>query len=180
MAAACPNPEPATLRWYVLKVKPNKENYVQIQLRSIAGVETYCPLMRTAKRYRAKWQREIEPVFPGYVFVRIDFARDLLYLRRLQGHVDLVRFDGRPAWVADELIEEFRRRESSRGYLVYRPERPLRQREPVRVISGPFRGKTGIFLRYARSAERVCLLLEMMRSPWAVELPRAAVEAVAV
>jgi transcriptional antiterminator RfaH len=178
MAVACPNAESSALRWYVLKVKPHKESYVQMQLRSIAGIEAYCPLMKTARRYRVKWQREIEPVFPGYVFVRMNYERDLSRLRRLHGHVGLIEFSGVPAWVTDALIEDFRRRENARGYLIYRPA--LRERDTVRIVSGPFRGKTGVFLRYARSAERVCLLLELMRSRWTVELPRAAVEAVAV
>lgn len=180
MAAACLNAEPAALRWYVLKVKPHKESYVRMQLRSLAGIETYCPLIKTAKRYRVKWQREIEPVFPGYVFVKMNFERDLRHLRRLHGHVGLIEFGGVPAWVADEWIAEFRRRENARGYLVYRPEPALREQAPVRIVSGPFRGRIGIFLRYARSAERVCLLLELMRSQLTVEVPRAAVEAVAV
>lgn len=137
-------------------------------------------MMRTAKRHRAKWQREIEPVFPGYVFVRLDLERDGLHLRRLHGHVGLVQFGGTPAWVAEELIEEFRQRESRRGYLVCRPEPVLRERDRVRIVSGPLRGSIGIFLRYAHSAERVCLLLEMMRLQPMVEVPAAAVEKVAV
>jgi transcriptional antiterminator RfaH len=164
----------------VLRVKPHKEAYVQRQLGLAGNIETYCPLMKLAKRYRAKWQREIEPVFPGYVFVRIDLARDLLRLRRLHGHIGLIEFGGVPAWVGDELIEEFRQREKGRGYLVYRPGPALRERESVRIVSGPFAGRVGLFLRYTRSAERVCLLLEMMHCQRTVEVPRAAVEAVAV
>jgi hypothetical protein len=40
--------------------------------------------------------------------------------------------------------------------------------------------RVGLFLRYTRSAERVCLLLEMMHCQRTVEVPCAAVEAVAV
>lgn len=179
MAVACFDPAGPVRRWYVLKVKPNKEQYVQFQLGSCSGIETYCPRIKTAKRDRVKYQREIEPVFPGYVFVRMDLERDQLTLKRLNGHTGLVAFDGRPASVADELIEDFRRRER-RGFLVHRPEAALRPNDRVRVVSGPFLGRTGVFLRYANSAERVCLLLEMMRSERPVELPRTAVQAVAV
>lgn len=137
-------------------------------------------MMRTTKRHRAKWQREIEPVFPGYVFVRLDLERDWLPLRRLHGHVGLVQFGGTPASVADELIEEFRQREGRRGYLACRPRPVLCERDRVRIVTGPLRGSIGIFLRYAHSPERVFLLLEMMRLQATVEVPSASVEKVAV
>jgi transcription antitermination factor NusG len=179
MAVACLDTQDE-MKWYVLKVKAHKEDYVRMQLWSADQVATYCPLMKTAKRHRMKWQREIEFVFPGYVFVRIDLDRQMLHLRRLHGHTGLVQFDGRPAWVAEEFIEEFRRRETPGGYIRYRPETPLRDRGRVRVVSGPFRGQTGVFLGYRSGSERVCLLLELMNSYRPVEVPTAAVETVAV
>ena len=190
MAVACSETTPADhtrtarqgldLHWYVIKVKPRKEVYVQMQLQSCAGIETYCPLMKTARRYLRKWQKQVEPVFPGYVFVRLDPLTQIIHLRRLHGYDSLVRFNGRPAEVSSECIEELRGKENRQGYIRYRPLQPLRAETPVRVVEGPFRGQTGAILHYREGAQRVCLLIELMNSRTLLELPRDSVEAVAV
>ncbi len=181
MAVACPKSGfSSATQWYVVKVKPHKEAYVELQLRTCANLDTYCPLMKTARRYLRKWQKQVEPVFPGYVFVRMQIEADMLHLRRLHGYDSLVRFGGRPAAVPGQFITEFRGRENRAGYIVYRPARTLRANETVKIVDGLFRGKTGRFLRYNDSAQRACLLLEMMNSQTQLELPAGAVETLAV
>lgn len=167
-------------RWYVLKVKPHKEAYVQEQLDAVAGFDAYFPRMKTPKRYLGKYQKQFESVFPGYVFVKLDLRQDIFRLHRLQGHDSLVRFDGRAAQVEETFIEEFRKKEGKRGYVVFRPRKQLSPQEPVTVIGGAFRGHTGRFLRYNDGATRVCLLIDMMSSTTQLDLPEEAVEAVKI
>lgn len=187
MAVACPRTQAVagpkqtgerTGEWYVLKVKAHKEAYVQMQLEACAGIATYCPYMKTAKRYLHKGQRRIEPVFPGYVFVRLNALADRLHIRRLNGHDTLICFDGHPATISPAFIGEFRSRETREGFIPYRPARKLRANDPVRITDGPFRGQTGAFLNYRDSTQRVCLLLEFMNSRTVVQLPTGSVEAV--
>ena len=166
--------------WHLLKTKPCKEAYVQMQLSACADLETYFPRMKTPRKYLRPRQPQFEAVFPGYVFVRLCLETDLAQLRRLRGYDSLVCFDGRPAAVSSELIREFRRREGRRGYIVHRPETGLRPDDPVRITAGSFRGQTARFLRYSDGARRICVLLELMNVRTALELPAGAVEAVAV
>ena len=178
MAEACSNS--SQLRWYVIRVKPFKEAYVQMQLASCTSIKTYCPQMKTPKKYLRRGQTQVEPVFPGYVFVRLDPRTQIFQLRRLHGYNALLSFDGRPARVPDELIRDFRRKAGSRGYIVYRPATTLEVNDPVQVVDGAFRGHTGLFLNYQGGAERVCLLMDFMNSRLRMELPASMVEAVAV
>ena len=190
MAVACSKSSPwragstresePDLRWYVIRVKPHKETYVQMQLASCTAIETYCPRMKTPKKYLRRGQIQMEPVFPGYIFVRLDPRTQIFQLRRLHGYNALVSFDSRPATIPDETIRDFRRQEGNRGYIVYRPTRTLRTNDEVRIVDGPFRGQSGLFVRYQGSAERICLLMDFMNSQRALELPAWSVQAVAV
>ncbi len=178
-AAGNSGPRDRGARWYVVRVKPRKEAYLERQLALFGGIDTYCPLMKTPKKHLRKYQRQFEPVFPGYVFVRFEPRTQVFHLRRLHGYHALLQFGGRPATVPEEFIREFRRKECGRGYIVFRPARPLEANEKVRVTAGPFRGQTGVFLRYRRGAERVSLLMDFMNSRRLLELPAEAVEAAA-
>lgn len=172
--------ERSAMSWRLLKTKPHKEAYVQMQLSDCAGIETYFPRMKTPRKYLRPRQPQFETVFPGYVFVRLCRETHLAQLRRLQGYDSLVCFDGRPAVVSPELIREFRRREGRRGYIVCRPGTELRPDDPVRITAGSFRGQTARFLRYSDGARRICVLLDLMNARTALELPAGAVETVAV
>ncbi len=171
--------EEPELRWYVVKVRPHKESYIQMQLASCAGIDTYCPQMKTPKKYLRRGQSQVEPVFPGYVFVRLNPSTQVLHLRRLHGYNALISFDGRPATVPDQLIRDFRRKEGNRGYIVNRPPKTLRANDQVRVLEGAFRGQVGWFVRYQGGAERICLLMAFMNSKTQLEIPVGAVEALA-
>ena len=173
-------PSPASdPRWHVIKAKPRKEAYIQVQLAHCAEIETYCPLLDIPKKRPRAGQKQLEPVFPGYVFARFDAQTQILHLRRLQGYNSLVSFDGRPATVPDDFITDLQDQEEGRGHLTLQPPRMLRADDPVQVVDGPFSGQSGVFLSYQGKSERICLLLEFMSSHRKVELPSDAVTPIA-
>lgn len=184
MAVACSNDGSAekgispAAQWYVVRVKSHKENYVQTQLTHAGGIETYSPVMKTPRKYLRRRQRQFEPVFPGYVFVRLDPQTQMLHLRRLHGYNALVQFGGRPASVPDEFVRDFRRKEAGRGYVVHRPPRALAPNDELRVLEGPFRGQTGRFLSYHDSTDRVAMLLEFMNRRTVLNVAACSVERV--
>jgi transcriptional antiterminator RfaH len=163
-------------RWYVVRVKAHKEDYVQTQLAHAGGIETYSPVMKTPRKYLRHRQRQFEPVFPGYVFVRLDPQTQILHLRRLHGYNALVQFGGRPASVPDEFVRDFRRKEAGRSYIVHRPQRTLVSDDELRVVEGPFRGQTGRFLNYQESTDRVAMLLEFMNRRTVLNVAACSVE----
>src|SRR5207302_11130741 len=121
-------------------------------------------------------QNQIEPLFPGYLFARFDVATHLLTLRRLQGFQALLCFDGNPACVEPEIIEDLRRRERGRGYInLHVPTKQFAVNAPVRVLEGAFSGRTGLFLRHVDSTDRVSILLDIWRTSVRLELPIHAV-----
>src|SRR5438132_3694626 len=103
--------------WHVIKTARFKETFVKSQVFESAGMEAFLPMVKVPKHSVRTGQNQIEPLFPGYLFARFDVATHLLTLRRLQGVQALLCFDGNPACVEPEIIEDLRRRERGRGYI---------------------------------------------------------------
>lgn len=94
-------------RWYAVYTKPRWEKKVHALLLN-RGIESYCPLNRTRKKWsdRVKWVDE--PLFKSYVFVRIP-ENDQLDVRMVEGIVNFVYWLGKPAIVRDEEIAIIRK-----------------------------------------------------------------------
>jgi len=165
-------------QWHVVKTARFKETYVKLQVMEAAGAEAYLPMVKIPRHCLRIGQTQLEPLFPGYLFVRLDLTTQLLALRRLHAFQSLVCFDGKPACVEPELIEDLRRRERGRGYInLHVSKEPFQMNRPVRVIEGPFQGHTGLFVRYLDSTQRVCILLDILKTGVRLELPLYAVAA---
>ena len=94
-------------RWYAVYTKPRWEKKVNALLLD-RGIESYCPLNRTRKKWsdRIKWVDE--PLFKSYVFVRVP-DEGLPGVRLVDGVVNFVYWLGKPAIVRDEEIELIRK-----------------------------------------------------------------------
>ena len=165
--------------WVVIKTERFKESYVKLQLTETTDGEAYLPIVKIAGRRLRDGKPRYEPLFPGYLFARFQFVTQLLQLRRLHGFHSLVSFDGTPALVDDLIIEDLRHREKRTGYITLQARKPsLHIDRKVRVVDGPFSGQTGLFVRYLDGAQRVCILLDLLRSAVRLELPLESVAAV--
>jgi transcriptional antiterminator RfaH len=168
----------AEAQWYVIKTLRFKENYVVVQLRDAMGVEAYAPIVKIPRKHARKGQPQFEPLFPGYVFARLDLTVHLLQVRRLHAANSLVCFDGRPASVPTPVIDDLRRKERGRGYMnLHVTPEFLAANSKVRIVEGPFSGHTGVFIRYVDSTHRVRILLDALQSGGALEVPLNALAA---
>jgi transcriptional antiterminator RfaH len=164
--------------WLVITTDRFKESYVKLQLTESTSAEAYLPIAKLGQQRSRAGRAKFEPLFPGYVFAHFALAEQLLELRRVHGYRSVLSFGGKPACVDASVIEELRRRERGRGYITLRaPKASLHIHQNVRVIEGPFSGLTGVFVRYMDSAQRVCILLDVLRSAMRLELPLNAVVA---
>ncbi|MBI3666854.1 MAG: hypothetical protein HY236_11640 [Acidobacteria bacterium] len=160
-----------------MKTEPRKERYVQCQLRDL-GIDTYFPLLKNFRKYMRKCQPQIEPFFPGYLFVYIDREPDLFHLRQVRGLNYVVSFDGQPARLEPGIVEEFRRREDGKGYICIRlVKREIPLHAPVRIVEGPFAGHRGLFVRYLESSQRICVLMDILKPQTLLELPLGSIAA---
>lgn len=93
--------------WYAVYTKPRWEKKVHALLLE-KGIEAYCPLNRTRKKWsdRTKWVEE--PLFKSYVFVKIREAEQL-NVRMVNGVVNFVYWLGKPAVIKDKEIDIIRK-----------------------------------------------------------------------
>lgn len=127
------------VHWYTLYTRSRYEKKVDILLKQ-KGIETYLPLRKVLRQWsdRRKWVEE--PLFRCYVFVHVN-EKDRIRALETPGVVRTVSFQGKPAIVRDEEIENIRR------ILKEIPDvescSPLSIGQWVKVIRGPLFGLVG-------------------------------------
>ena len=134
------------------------------------GFECYIPMIKMEKLRRHKATLVEEPMFPRYLFIRLDTSGSgpsWSPIRSTLGVSQLVRFGGHPAVVDSKLIELLRTREQ-----VGQPERLFKAGEKVVVADGPFAGIEAIF-KTADAESRSMILLDMLSKPVAMRIETA-------
>ena len=146
--------------WYLVYSKPRQEEVARINLER-QGYQSYLPMARVPRRRLGRRVVRIEPMFPRYLFIRLDTATDnWAPIRSTLGVSSLVRFGMHPSPVPEELVAYLRSRDTAAGY----QDLPLNTFQPgqkVVIEEGPFRGYEGIYMAKT-SHERVTVLLDIV------------------
>jgi transcriptional antiterminator RfaH len=147
------------LRWYLVRTKPNAEA-IAVSNLGRQGYEVYFPRLLQSMPSRGRWRDRIVPLFPGYLFLRLDEGRQpLAPVRSTQGVTNAVRFGPNYAIVPDAVIEELRARASPETGMHRLCLRAcLAPGARVRILAGPFEGLEGVFEREAGSDRAIVLL----------------------
>ncbi len=158
--------------WYAAYTSSRHEKRVVEHLRQ-REVECFLPLYETMHRWKNGRHLVQLPLFPSYVFVRIEL-RNKLRVLQVPGLVDLVSFQGAPAVLPDADIEQLRSALTS-GVAAL-PHRYLNVGSRVEICRGALQGMRGILLRH-QGQFRVVLSVEMIMQSIVVEVDEADVEA---
>jgi transcription antitermination factor NusG len=157
------------MMWSVAQTESQRERTAQRFLEA-GSFETYLPLISVKRR--------IVPLFPAYVFVRLG---DTGWSRvdNTIGVLQLLRSTDKPARIADDIVNAFRRQE--KNGLIKLPEKgPLWQiGERVHVTGGSFLGHIGLFDAMA-AHERVVVLLELFGRQTRTEMGMAEIQKLAL
>jgi transcriptional antiterminator RfaH len=154
--------------WYLIFTKPRQEEVALINLTR-QGYGAYLPRVRHLRKRGSKRVHVIEPLFPRYLFIRLDSHTDnWTPIRSTLGVMSLVRFGTEPARVPEDLVASLKSHEDPEGLHEW-AEAKLAIGDRVRVVEGPLTGYEGILL--AKSGrERVVLLLDMLGSQMRAQL----------
>src|SRR6266478_5383787 len=129
-------------------------------------IESFLPLYAALHRWKNRCEMNLElPLFPNYVFVRID-PRERVRVLEVPGVMSLVGFGRTLAPLPDFEIEALR---SGLGKRKIEPHPYLVIGEPVRIKSGPMTGVEGVLVR-KKNHFRVVLALELIMQSVAVEV----------
>jgi transcription antitermination factor NusG len=158
-------------RWYVTYTCPNHEKRVAEQL-SRNSVEQFLPLYESVRRWKDRRVQLQLPLFPSYVFVRIELRNQLRVLQ-IPGVVRLVSFNGRPTAVPDAEIGALR--EALTRGLRAKPHPYLTVGRSVEIRSGPFKGLMGRLLR-AKTNWRIVISFESFQRAILAEIDAEDIE----
>ena len=161
------------LAWYVISTKARLEQFAQEQLNRRA-VETFLP--RIIEPGRIGIKPVIAPLFPGYLFVRIDLDLQYFDVVWTPGVRKFVGFGALPCPVDDAVVDFLFARGGQEGIL--RPLPIFKEGDMVRIKHGPFEGLVGIIERPGCGQGRVRVLMELLRRQTRVDVPQQIIERV--
>ena len=148
--------------WIAVATHPNAEGQAVQNLKR-QGYECYCPRTRVTHRHARRSETIERPLFPGYLFVRLDRTRDQWRpIMNSRGVRTVVRFGERLGIVPQGIIESLLATEEGGGL---RPP-PAAERLEVgqRVsLNGTLFDDFVCTVQSIEPKDRVCVLLEVMQ-----------------
>jgi transcriptional antiterminator RfaH len=157
------------LRWYAIQTKANREKEVEKRLCDL-DLEVFLPWMRARRRIGSRFHWVLAPLFPGYVFCRLDMALSGKAVRYSPGVRDFLTFGSRVAEVGENILQALRER--CPGGIAEIDPVNAKPGDRVRINEGPFSGLEAIFEQKLRGSERIAVLLEILGRETRIVLPR--------
>jgi len=155
--------------WFAVQVKPKHEKNVS-KLLEYKGLESFLPLYRAHRRWSNR-NRELHlPLFPGYVFCKLDSNRRTTPVLATPGVFSFVRFGRDLAAVDDGEIASLQN--LMRSGLPAEPWPRLVEGEEVEIEDGPLTGCRGKVIEF-RKGPRLVLSVTLLCRAVLVELDRA-------
>lgn len=153
--------------WFPILVKTNTEKTATLSLEN-AGYECFLPVARYT-RLKSDLTKESElPLFPGYLFCRMDHHYRLPVLMT-PGVIQIVGVGETPIPVKEQEIAALQR--VAKSGVSTMPWRYLQVGHVVRLNDGPLRGLTGILIKI-KSALKLVLSVSLLQRSVAVEVER--------
>jgi transcription antitermination factor NusG len=153
--------------WYALRVRSNYENVAAVHLRD-RGFEEFYPTYRTERQWSDRKKQIDLPLFPGYVFCRLN-PDDRLPVLTVPGTVGLVGFGKGPTAIPEDEIDSVRRMIGS-GLLVA-PWPFLSVGQSVLIERGPLAGVEGI-LQEIKKTFRLVVSIGLLQRSVSAEIDR--------
>ena len=151
----------STVSWYLVHTKPRQEEIALANLER-QGYECYLPQMRIERIRRRKAEVATEPMFPRYLFIRLDCSdqgKSWSPIRSTLGVSQLVHFGARAAKVDNTLVDLLRERERA-----FPTQAMFASGDSVVIADGPFAGIDAIY-QTADAERRAFILLEILAKP---------------
>lgn len=160
-----PRPHAANARWYVIQCKGG-ESFRAAEHLANQAFEVFHPVLDVKRKRQGKLATVSEPLFPYYLFIRLDqVVSNWRPIRSTRGVLRLLTFGDQPVAVPDALIDSLRRQphrqEGNHSYFT--------AGEKVTISDGPFKHLEAVF-EHTKGEERAIVLLNVLQRPQHIEL----------
>ena len=149
------------MNWYCIQAKPQKEEFAARYCTDVLGLEAYFPKLKERRIIRRVKRTVLRPLFPSYLFCRLDQTTHYRAVRYAPDVIDVVQFGDAPTPVADEVIHELKSW-TANGVEATDMEPPLLPGNVVRITGGVMQGLNAVILHEMDDRERVAVLLSIL------------------
>jgi len=157
--------------WFAIRVRSRCETIASCTLRS-KGYEEFVPLYRSRRHWSDRAKYLDLPLFPGYIFCRLD-PHDQLPVLTSSGIVSIIGVGKNPEPVNDNEIARIKAIVNS-GVLAA-PWPFLHAGQKIAVTRGPLTGVEG-FLVSVRDQYKVVVSIQLLQRSVAAEIDRDCVQ----
>ncbi|ARN84238.1 transcription/translation regulatory transformer protein RfaH [Candidatus Nucleicultrix amoebiphila] len=163
-------------KWYLVYCQPSKELQAKQNLEQ-QTYEVYLPRFKRTRRHARRVETILAPLFPRYLFVRMDLEIDRWRsVNGTRGVSYLLVNEERPMEVPEFIIQSLKNRETAEGGVALDTLCMFIKGDAVQITDGAFQGYKAIFERMG-DQERVHLLLNFLGRDLNIALPAYAIEA---
>jgi transcription antitermination factor NusG len=162
----------ADKQWYAAYTRPQHERSVAEQVTA-KGLEVLLPLMNMRRSWKQRVVHLPTPVFPGYVFVRMQLEERLKVLS-IPSAVRLVSFNDKAAIISNSEIDAIRTCLASGISL--QPHAYIRAGRRVRIKRGALEGVEGVVVEQ-NSSTKVVVSIRLLQLALAITVNTADLEA---
>lgn len=172
-AAASTDEDPLFIpHWYALYTRNRHEKVLDERLR-MKGIETYLPLRRVSRRWSDRSKLIEDPLFKGYLFVRIPLISRWEVLNTA-GAVRFVQFKpSQPAEIRERDIVSMRTFVNSE--LPVDPYPYIKEGSRAYIRSGPLKGVEGYVVRKDANC-RIVLSVDSLMKSLSVKVDESCIE----
>lgn len=153
------------MNWYAVRVRTNFDQTVAQALRD-KGYEEFSPCYGTLRRWSDRRKVVQQPLFPGYVFCRLD-VNDRLPILTTPGVFGIVGYGTSPAPVSVEEIDGIRTILDTGLPASRWPYLPVGGK--VQIVRGPLAGLEGTLV-CSKSNYRLVVSVHLLQQSVAVEI----------
>jgi len=155
-------------RWFALRVKSRCEKVVAV-IAENKGFEEFLPLYQARRRWSDRLKSIELPLFPGYVFCRLD-PQHRLPLLTIPGVLHFVGIGRIPIPIEDAQITAIQT--AVRSGLLMEPWPFLEVGQQIRLEEGPLAGLGGILVADTSKRQRVVVSVTLLKRSIAVAIER--------
>ncbi|TAE17030.1 MAG: UpxY family transcription antiterminator [Bacteroidetes bacterium] len=154
-------------QWLAVYTKPRWEKKLQTVLQE-AGLECWCPMQVTERKWSDRKKKIAEPLFKGYLFVHVTTPQRT-EVRKVPGILNFVYYLGKPAIIRSEEIDTIKRFiESDNATITVVSKESFEKDTQIRVVKGVFMNQQGKVIK-ALNSRRVMVALETLGQVMVVE-----------
>ena len=147
------------LSWYVVQTKSGDEHRVETHLLN-QEIEIFLPLLETHQYCSGKMVQRIKPLFPNYLFARLDLKLHYYKVKWTRGVSKILGTGDGPIPISGEVVQRIREKVGKDNLV--KLEEEWKEGDIVQITSGPFKELMGIFQKKMSDNGRVRILLSLI------------------